>query len=119
MEEGGQRKATVQVIPDGLADHATRRLLDQLARRHSGRAALALHHDDLGRFVHGEDSRPNAGHPDKKQFDEWLDPEVHEAEQIVAMMKPCPATWRASTEVSTLVNSTKNNRAELLEPISK
>jgi hypothetical protein len=41
------------------------------------------------------------------------------AEQIGAMLKPCPATWRASTEVSTLVNFTKKNRAEVLEPISK
>jgi putative SOS response-associated peptidase YedK len=55
---------------------------------------------------------------DPKQFDEWLDPEVHEAYRIGAMLKPCPVNWLASTEVSTLVNSTKNNRAEVLDPIS-
>jgi putative SOS response-associated peptidase YedK len=52
-----------------------------------------------------------------KQFDEWLDPEVHEADQIGAMLKACPANWLALTEVSTLVNSTKNNRVEVLEPV--
>jgi putative SOS response-associated peptidase YedK len=55
---------------------------------------------------------------DEKQFDDWLDPEVHEAEQIGSMLKPCPANWLESIEVSTLVNSTKNNRAEVLEPIA-
>jgi putative SOS response-associated peptidase YedK len=55
---------------------------------------------------------------DKKQFDEWLDPEVHEADQIGAILKPCPASWLDTTEVSTLVNSTKNNRAQVLEPIA-
>jgi putative SOS response-associated peptidase YedK len=54
---------------------------------------------------------------DKKQFDESLDPEVHEAEQIGAMLKPCHSKWLDSTEVSTLVNSTKNYRAEVLEPV--
>jgi putative SOS response-associated peptidase YedK len=62
------------------------------------------------------DRMPVILHP--KQFDEWLDPEVHEAEQIGDMLKPCPPKWLASTEVSTLVNSTKNNRAEVLEPLS-
>jgi putative SOS response-associated peptidase YedK len=52
-----------------------------------------------------------------KRFDEWLDPEVHEAEQIGKMLKQCPANCLASTEVSTLVNSTKNKRAEVLEPL--
>ena len=52
-----------------------------------------------------------------KQFDEWLDPEVHEAEQINTMLKPCPPQWLESVEVSTLVNSPRNNRAEVLEPL--
>jgi putative SOS response-associated peptidase YedK len=54
---------------------------------------------------------------DKKQCEEWLDPEVQEPEAIGAMLKPCPAKWLDSIEVSTLVNSTKNNRAEVLEPL--
>jgi putative SOS response-associated peptidase YedK len=45
-----------------------------------------------------------------KQFDEWLDPEIHEAEQVGAMLKPGPASWLDSTEVSTLVNKPANNR---------
>ncbi len=54
---------------------------------------------------------------DPKQFDEWLDPEVHEQETISATLKPCPPKWLDTTEVSTLVNSAKNNRAEVLEPL--
>jgi putative SOS response-associated peptidase YedK len=54
---------------------------------------------------------------DPKQFDEWLDPEVHEAEAINALLKPCPAEWLDSVEVSKLVNSTKNNRVEVLAPV--
>jgi putative SOS response-associated peptidase YedK len=54
---------------------------------------------------------------DPKQFDEWLDPEVREAEQINSMLKPCPPEWLQSVEVSTLVNSPRNNRTEVLEPL--
>ena len=56
---------------------------------------------------------------EKAQFDDWLDPEVHEVDQINAMLKPCPSDWLQATEVSTLVNSPRNNRAEVLEPITK
>ena len=44
-------------------------------------------------------------------MDESLDPEVHETDQINAMLKPCPPEWLESLEVSTLVNSPRNNRA--------
>jgi putative SOS response-associated peptidase YedK len=43
---------------------------------------------------------------------------VRKADQLGAILKPCPASWLDSTEVSALVNSTKNNRAEVLEPIA-
>jgi len=52
-----------------------------------------------------------------KQFDECLDPEVHKAEQINALLKPCPPEWLESVEVSALMNSPRNNRAEVLEPL--
>jgi len=54
---------------------------------------------------------------EQKQFDEWLDPEVHEQEAISTMLKPCPAKWLESAEVSTLVNKPANNRPEVLEPV--
>jgi len=54
---------------------------------------------------------------DPKQFDEWLDPEVHEPEHVGAMLKQCPAEWLDSVEVSTLVNKPANNRPEVLEPL--
>jgi putative SOS response-associated peptidase YedK len=54
---------------------------------------------------------------DEKYWEEWLDPEVQEPEQIGSMLKPCPFGWLDSAEVSTLVNSPRNNRAEVLEPL--
>ena len=51
-----------------------------------------------------------------KQFDEWLDPEVHEPEAIKTLLQPCSSNWLDSVEVSALVNSPKNNRAEILAP---
>jgi putative SOS response-associated peptidase YedK len=51
------------------------------------------------------------GAPD---LDAWLDPEIHEQDALQKLMKPCPAAWLASSEVSTLVNSPKNNTAEVL-----
>ena len=46
--------------------------------------------------------------------DDWLNPEIHEPEALAKLMMPCPAEWLASTEVSTLVNSPKNNSPEVL-----
>jgi len=54
-----------------------------------------------------------------KDFEEWLDPEVQEPEQIGKLLKPCPAEWLDCVEVSTMVNSPRNNRAEVLDSISQ
>jgi hypothetical protein len=52
-----------------------------------------------------------------KQWDEWVDQEVHQQAQIAKILQPCPPEWLDSFEVSTLVNSPGNNRAEVLEPL--
>ena len=54
---------------------------------------------------------------DQSQLEDWLDPEVHEQADIAKLMKPCTPDLLACTEVSKLVNSTKNNRPEVLEPL--
>jgi putative SOS response-associated peptidase YedK len=53
------------------------------------------------------------------QWAKWLDPESHDADAINAMLKPCPADLLECVEVSTLVNSPRNNRAEVLEPVTR
>ena len=53
-----------------------------------------------------------------KDYEEWLDPEIHEQEQIAKLMRPCAAELLACTEVSKLVNSPKNNRPEVLAPVN-
>ena len=53
----------------------------------------------------------------RSQWDEWLDSEIHETDAINALLKPCPPDWLDAVEVSTLVNSPKNNRAEVLAPL--
>src|SRR5262249_35577336 len=52
----------------------------------------------------------------RKDEDEWLDPEVHEHERLQRLLKPFPSEPMISVEVSTLVNSAKNNSPELLDP---
>ena len=52
-----------------------------------------------------------------EDLQEWLDPEIHEQDALQKMMKPCPSAWLASSEVSTLVNSPKNNSAEVLNQL--
>jgi putative SOS response-associated peptidase YedK len=47
--------------------------------------------------------------------DAWLDPEIHEQEELQELTKPCPSSWMAAVEISTLVNSPKNNNPEVLE----
>jgi putative SOS response-associated peptidase YedK len=55
----------------------------------------------------------------RKDEDKWLDPEVHEPELLRPLLKPCPNSWLVKAEVSPLVNSSKNNSAELLVPATK
>jgi putative SOS response-associated peptidase YedK len=50
--------------------------------------------------------------------DAWLDPKVCDQEVLRKLLKPCPDSWLTTVEVSTLVNSAKNNSPELLQPIS-
>jgi putative SOS response-associated peptidase YedK len=47
----------------------------------------------------------------------WLDPEIHEQEALEKVLKPCPSSWLEAVEISTLVNSPKNNTSEVLEPV--
>ena len=42
---------------------------------------------------------------------------VHEKDAVQMLLKPCPSEWLAAVEVSTLVNSTRNNTAEVLERV--
>lgn len=49
-----------------------------------------------------------------EELQDWLDPEIHEQDALQKMMKPCPSAWLTSSEVSTLVNSPRNNTAEVL-----
>jgi putative SOS response-associated peptidase YedK len=46
----------------------------------------------------------------------WLDPEIHERKALEEILQPCPDSWLAAAEVSSLVNSPKNNSPEILDP---
>jgi len=52
-----------------------------------------------------------------EQFDDWMSSEIHEPEHIGQFLKPCPPEWLDCVEVSTLVNSVRNNKPEVLEPL--
>jgi putative SOS response-associated peptidase YedK len=47
---------------------------------------------------------------------DWLNPEIHERQDLNELMKPCPNEWLSAVEVSSLVNSPKNNSPEVLRP---
>jgi putative SOS response-associated peptidase YedK len=51
--------------------------------------------------------------------DQWLDPQFHQQESLQRLFKPCPSPWLNAIEVSTLVNSPKNDTAAVLEPADK
>jgi putative SOS response-associated peptidase YedK len=52
-------------------------------------------------------------------IDEWLDPEVHEIDALRKLLQPCPTEWLGAAEISTLVNSPRNNSPDVLENISR
>ena len=56
---------------------------------------------------------------DQGSLDDWLDPEIHEPEPLQKLMKPCPNSWLATAEVSTLVNSPKNNTPAVLKTLEE
>jgi putative SOS response-associated peptidase YedK len=56
---------------------------------------------------------------DRSDEEAWLDPEVCERKTIQSLIKACPSSSLEAVEVSSLVNSPKNNSAELLEPVGK
>jgi putative SOS response-associated peptidase YedK len=49
----------------------------------------------------------------------WLDSEFSERRTLQKMLKACPSSWLDRIEVSSLVNSPKNNSPALLEPVEK
>lgn len=56
---------------------------------------------------------------DDKKLDEWLDPEVQERDAIEKLLQPCPPAWLGTSEISTLVNSPKNNSSAVLDGLGK
>jgi putative SOS response-associated peptidase YedK len=53
----------------------------------------------------------------QKDEEEWLDPENQDAKRLAKFLRPCPANWLETYEVSTLVNSPRNNSPEILRPV--
>jgi len=56
---------------------------------------------------------------DRKDESSWLDPENHNVEGLKSLLKPCPSEWLEAYEISTLVNSPRNNVKEVLEPLKQ
>lgn len=54
-------------------------------------------------------------HPEDEKI--WLDPSIQEPSQLNPLLKPCPDEWLETYEVSSLVNSPKNNSPSLIERI--
>lgn len=53
---------------------------------------------------------------DPKKEEEWLDSRLEKPQELSKFLKPCPASWLDAYEVSTAINSPKNNRPEVLRP---
>lgn len=53
----------------------------------------------------------------KKDEAAWLDPSNDSADSLLKLLKPCNAKLLDAIEVSTLVNSPRNNSKKVLEPI--
>lgn len=48
---------------------------------------------------------------------QWIDPTHSNLESLDLLMKPCPSEWLEAIQVSTLVNSPRNNSPEVLRPV--
>jgi putative SOS response-associated peptidase YedK len=54
----------------------------------------------------------------RPQEDDWLNPEIHEEGELRKFLEPCPSSWLTAAEVSTLVNSPKENSPRVIEPFT-
>lgn len=54
---------------------------------------------------------------DRSDEERWMDPENTNVTELQKILKPCPSEWLEAYEISTLVNSPTNNRAEILQPV--
>ena len=55
---------------------------------------------------------------DQKDEAAWLDPENEDTARLQKLLKPCPSKWLEAIEISTLINSPKNNSTEVLKPLT-
>ncbi|HEX9076941.1 MAG TPA: SOS response-associated peptidase [Anaerolineae bacterium] len=53
----------------------------------------------------------------KTAYKRWLDPSNQDLDELVALLQPYPANKMLAYRVSTLVNSTRNNSADLIRPV--
>ncbi|MFI5304979.1 MAG: SOS response-associated peptidase [Nitrospiria bacterium] len=53
---------------------------------------------------------------DPSDEERWLDPENTNVTELRKILKPCPSEWLDAYEVTTLVNSPRNNKPEVLQP---
>jgi putative SOS response-associated peptidase YedK len=55
---------------------------------------------------------------DPAQFERWLDPALHKAEEVQPLLAPCPPDWLQTIPVSTHVNNPRHEDAGCITPIA-
>lgn len=55
----------------------------------------------------------------ERDEEQWLDPSISESAVLSPLLRSCPSDWLEGVEVSTLVNSPRNNSSELLRPATR
>jgi putative SOS response-associated peptidase YedK len=56
---------------------------------------------------------------DRQDIDHWLDPDVHEPERVLPLLRPCPSEWLTAYAVSTSVNSVRHKTPDVLRPFTQ
>jgi len=54
---------------------------------------------------------------DLSNFDRWLDPAVHKADEVQTLLVPCPVDWLQAIPVTTHVNNPRNEDASCITPV--
>ena len=55
---------------------------------------------------------------DPSEFDRWLDPTLHNSDDVQPLLKPCPADWLQAVPISTHVNDPRHEDSRCVEPVS-
>jgi putative SOS response-associated peptidase YedK len=89
---------------------------DEVAKAQPVETCTILTTDANSMMLSLHDRMPVIVEPDQYEF--WMDPAVHETQQLQKILAPCPAEILTAVPVSKLVNRPTNDQPACIQPVA-